>query len=108
ALGVRRFYWQTPRMASKVRVAVLGVGSLGKEHARIYAELAAAGLVEFAGLFDANPETAQKIAAKHNARLFTSVAEAVAHADALNIVTPTVTHFDLAKELLAQGRHVLV
>jgi len=93
---------------SKIRVAVLGVGSLGKEHARIYAELAAAGVVEFAGLYDANPETAQKIAAKHNARLFTSVAEAAAHADALNIVTPTITHFDLAKELLAQGKHVLV
>jgi predicted dehydrogenase len=81
---------------------------LGKEHARIYAELAAAGLVEFAGIFDNHLETAQKIAAKHNARLFTSVAEAAAQADALNIVTPTITHFDLARQLLAQGKHVLV
>ncbi len=111
ALSAARKTWHLPVVShsnSKIRVAVLGVGSLGKEHARIYAELAAAGLVEFAGLYDANPETAQKIAAKHNARLFTSVAEAVAHADALNIVTPTITHFDLAKELLAQGKHVLV
>jgi predicted dehydrogenase len=89
-------------------VAVLGVGSLGKEHARLYTELAAAGQVEFAGLFDANLETGRKIAAKHNARLFASVAEAAAHADALNIVTPTTTHFDLARHLLAQGKHVLV
>jgi len=93
---------------AKIRVAVLGVGSLGKEHARLYTELAAAGQVEFAGLFDANPETGRKIAAKHNARLFASVAEAAAHADALNIVTPTTTHFDLARHLLAQGKHVLV
>jgi predicted dehydrogenase len=93
---------------SKIRVAVLGVGSLGKEHARLYAELAAAGLVDFAGLFDANPETARKIAAKLNARVFTSMAEAAAGADALNIVTPTALHYDLAKQLLAQGRHVLV
>jgi len=93
---------------SKIRVAVLGVGSLGKEHARIYTELAAAGLVDFVGLYDAHLETAQKIGAKHNARVFNSVAEATAHADAVNIVTPTITHFELARELLTLGKHVLV
>ncbi len=87
---------------------MLGVGSLGKVHARVYAELAATGLVEFVGLYDANAKTAQEIGAKHNARVFQSVAEAAAHADALNIVTPTTSHFDLAKQLLAEGKHVLV
>ncbi len=87
---------------------MLGVGSLGKVHARVYAELAATGLVEFVGLYDANAKTAQEIGAKHNTRVFQSVAEAAAHADALNIVTPTTSHFDLAKQLLAQGKHVLV
>jgi predicted dehydrogenase len=95
-------------MTSRVKVAVLGVGSLGKEHTRIYAELAAAGLVEFAGIFDANADTARKIAAKHNVRIFNSVAEAASNADALNVVTPTVTHFELTKTLLSQGKHVLV
>jgi len=95
-------------MASKVRVAVLGTGSLGKEHARIYCELAAAGVVEFAGIFDADANTARRVGAKHQARIFNSAAEAAANADALNIVTPTVTHFELAKTLLAQGKHVLV
>ena len=107
ALGVRQVCWQTPRMA-KVKVAVLGTGSLGQNHVRIYAELAAAGLVEFAGVFDANADTARKIAARHNARVFNSIAEAAAASDALNIVTPTTTHFDIAKQLLAQGKHVLV
>ena len=73
----------------KIRVAVLGIGSLGQNHARIYAELAAAGQVEFAGIFDTNADTARKIAAKHNARIFNSIAEAAANADALNIATPT-------------------
>jgi predicted dehydrogenase len=95
-------------MASKVKVAVLGTGSLGQNHVRIYAELAATGFVEFVGIFDANTETARKIAAKHNVRIFNSVAEAAAAADALNIVTPTTTHFELAKLLLQQGKHVLV
>ncbi|MFZ0825941.1 MAG: Gfo/Idh/MocA family oxidoreductase [Verrucomicrobiia bacterium] len=95
-------------MASKVKVAVLGTGSLGQNHVRIYAELAAAGQVELAGIFDTQADTARKIAAKHNARIFNSVAEAAAASDALNIVTPTTTHFELAKMLLAQGKHVLV
>jgi predicted dehydrogenase len=95
-------------MASKVKVAVLGTGSLGQNHVRIYAELAAAGQVELAGIFDTQADTARKIAAKHNVRIFNSVAEAAAAADALNIVTPTTTHFELAKLLLQQGKHVLV
>lgn len=92
----------------KLRVAVLGTGALGKEHARIYAELAQSGVVEFAGVFDVSAEAAKRVAEKLRARVFTSVAEAAASADALSIVTPTVTHFDLAKQLLTQGKHVLV
>jgi predicted dehydrogenase len=95
-------------MPSKVKVAVLGTGSLGQNHVRIYAELAAAGQVEFAGIFDTNADTARKIASRHNARTFNSAAEAAAASDALNIVTPTTTHFELAKSLLQQGKHVLV
>ena len=95
-------------MASKVKVAVLGVGSLGQHHARLYAELAATGTIEFTGIYDAHAATAQKISAKLGVKVFNSIAEAAAASDALNIVTPTVTHYDLARQLLAQGKHVLV
>jgi len=95
-------------MVSPVNVAVLGVGSLGKEHARIYAELAAAGQVNFAGVYDVSTETARKFAEKYRVRAFSSASEAAAAADALSIVTPTHTHFELAKTLLQQGRHVIV
>lgn len=95
-------------MGSKVKVAVLGTGSLGKEHVRIYSELTAAGQVELVGVYDALPEAARKIGAKHNVPVFSSVAEAAAAADALSIVTPTITHYDLAKQLLAENKHVLV
>jgi predicted dehydrogenase len=92
----------------KIRVAVLGTGSLGKEHARIYAGLAAAGLVDFAGVYDIAADVGRRIAQKYHVPVFNSVAEAVAASDALNIVTPTTTHFELAQTLLAQGKHVLV
>ncbi len=95
-------------MSSKVKVAVLGTGSLGKEHARLYAELAATGQVDFAGVFDVNAEAARKIAEKFRVKAFASVAEAAAASESLSIVTPTTTHFDLAKSLLQQGKHLLV
>jgi predicted dehydrogenase len=95
-------------MTSKVRVAVLGVGSLGKEHARIYSELAAAGHVEFVGVYDIVAESARKYAQKYQVRAFDLITDAAAAADALNIVTPTTTHYDIAKTLLAAGKHVLV
>ncbi len=89
-------------------MAVLGVGSLGQHHARIYSELEKAGQVQFAGIYDANPDTAQKIGAKHGVKIFPSISEAAEHSDALNVATPTMTHFAIAKPLLALGKHVFV
>jgi predicted dehydrogenase len=94
--------------ADKVKVSVVGAGSLGKEHVRIYAGLAAANQVEFVGLYDVSAEAARKSAEKHHVRAFNSLAEAVAASDAVNVVTPTTTHFELAQALLQQGKHVLL
>lgn len=94
--------------AFALRVAVIGTGSLGKEHARIYGELAAAGLVQFTGVFDANADNARKVAEKVGTRVFATIDEAAASAEAFSVVTPTITHFDIAKKLLEAGKHVLV
>ncbi len=93
---------------AKIKVAVLGTGSLGQHHARIYSELAALGEVELTGIYDAHAETARKIAEKHKLRVFNSIAEAAENSEALNIATPTTTHFDIARQLLVQSKHVLV
>ena len=95
-------------MASKVKVAVLGTGSLGKEHVRIYAQLVASRSIDLVGLYDTNHEVARHIAAKHHTHALGSVAEIVEDADAVSIVTPTATHFELAKMFLERGKHVLV
>jgi len=87
---------------------VLGTGSLGKEHVRLYAELAAAGQVDLAGVYDASADTARRVAARHGARVFNSVAELAAACEALSIVTPTTTHYELARALLAEGKHLLI
>jgi predicted dehydrogenase len=95
-------------MPAKLKVAVIGVGSLGKEHARIYADLAAAGQIVLAGLYDVSAPQAAKIAGKLGVPFFASLEDALAGAEAFSIVTPTNTHFDLARRFIAAGKHVLV
>ena len=95
-------------MSSTLKVAVLGAGSLGKEHARIYAQLAAAGQIEFVGVYDVAPEAAARVADKYRVRAFNSLAAVADASEALSVVTPTTTHYELAKSLLEKGKHVLV
>ena len=95
-----------PGVSDVVKVAVLGVGGLG-HHARIYAEMEQAGDVEIVGLYDPNLERAREIAEKNGVRALESM-EAVEQADGVSIVTPTVTHHELASKFLKAGRHVLV
>jgi predicted dehydrogenase len=95
-------------MSAPIHIAVFGTGSLGKEHARLYADLAAAGRIQFAGIYDTNPDTAKKFADKYHTRAFPTADEAIANSTAASIVTPTHTHFDIAKKLLQAGKHVLV
>ncbi len=92
-------------MSRKIRVGVAGVGHMGKEHARIYAELPEAELV---GVHDSDPETARKIAGKCKTRAFSSLEEMVEAVEAASIVTPTTTHLAIAEPFLKKGKHVLV
>jgi predicted dehydrogenase len=95
-------------MSNKLRVGVIGTGSLGKEHARIYADMAEAGHVDFAGVHDLASDAARKIADKYRTRYFASVQEIADTCDALSVVTPTSTHYQVAKTLLERGKHLLV
>lgn len=95
-------------MSDKVRVAVVGVGALGKEHARIYAELGKDEPVELVGVMDADPLAARTHANRHGVRQIATLEEAVGLVDAVSIVTPTVTHYPVAKAFLEAGRHVLL
>ena len=97
-----------PGVSDVVKVAVLGVGGLGQHHARIYAEMEQAGDVEFVGLYDPNLERAREIAEKNGVRALESMEAALEQADGVSIVTPTVTHHELASEFLKAGCHVLV
>ena len=92
----------------KLRVAAIGVGSLGRHHARNYAELAAEGRVDLVGVCDVNPDTAAKLAAEHKTAKFSDWKELLDKVDAVSIATPTETHCEIACAFLENGIHALV
>ncbi|PYS85792.1 MAG: UDP-N-acetyl-D-glucosamine dehydrogenase, partial [Acidobacteria bacterium] len=92
----------------KLRVAAIGVGSLGRHHARNYAELSREGRVEFVGTCDANPETAKRVAADNECSSFTDWQELLGKVDVVSIATPTETHCEIACAFLERGVHTLV
>ncbi|MFC6976832.1 Gfo/Idh/MocA family oxidoreductase [Halomicroarcula sp. GCM10025709] len=87
-----------------VAVGVVGVGAMGRHHARIYAENPATELV---GVVDQDTERAQEIATKRNTRVL-SFDELLDAADAVSVATPTAYHAQIAWEALGAGVHVLV
>ncbi|MGC9036706.1 MAG: Gfo/Idh/MocA family oxidoreductase [Verrucomicrobiia bacterium] len=90
------------------KLAVIGTGALGKEHARICAELSKSGEALFSGVYDINKAVAEKIAANYGVKVFDSIADAISECDAANIVTPTITHYEIAAQFLKNKRHVFV
>lgn len=90
---------------SNIRLGVVGTGSMGKNHARIFAETPGA---KFTAILDQNADTARAIAGQYGAQPVTDLDAFADAVDAATIATPTVTHFDIAKRLLERGKHVLV
>ena len=91
--------------APKIRCGVVGVGSLGQHHARIYASLPGAELV---GLYDTSVARASEISEKFGCRRFGSIGELAAVCDAVSVVVPTDLHEKVALPLLAAGCHLLI
>lgn len=93
------------RAKGRIRCGVVGVGSLGQHHARIYAQLPGA---ELAGIYERDDKRAEEICGRHGCRRFASIEEVGASCDAASIVVPTDRHAEVALPLLARGCHLLI
>jgi predicted dehydrogenase len=91
-----------------LRTAVIGVGSLGSQHARIHAALAAEGLSQFTTVCDLNEETARAVSGERKTDWTTNWRELIGRVDAVSVAVPTEAHCEIACELLESGIHVLV
>jgi predicted dehydrogenase len=89
----------------KIRVAVIGVGALGRHHARILAQLPD---VELSAVVDINEARAREIAGTVNTEWLTDPAALIAHVDAVTVAVPTESHLKVALPFLQRGIAVLV
>jgi len=87
------------------KVAVIGVGHLGKQHARLYAELEG---VELSGVVDIISSRAQEIAGLYKTTAYTDYRELFGKVDAVSLAIPTIDHARIALDLLEHGIDVLV
>jgi predicted dehydrogenase len=88
-----------------VKIGVLGAGHLGKIHIKLLKEIKGFQLV---GFFDPEKENAKKIAAELNVKNFDSMSDLLDEVDAIDIVTPTISHFDCAVDALKKGKHIFI
>ncbi len=91
-----------------LKAAAIGVGSLGRHHARNYAEFAREGRLEFIGACDLNEETARQVSVENDSAWFADWTELLDKADLVSVATPTETHREIACAFLERGVHVLV
>jgi virulence factor len=78
---------------------------MGKSHCRVYSSLPRADLV---GVCDEDPDVGRKVALQYQVPFYSEVDQLLKHVDAVSVVTPTPTHFDLAMRCLEKGVHVLL
>ncbi|MBA3272338.1 MAG: Gfo/Idh/MocA family oxidoreductase, partial [Chthoniobacterales bacterium] len=90
---------------SKIRVGVVGVGHIGKNHARLYAEL---GSAEFSAIYDTDTAKAEELAREFGTTAAASLDEFAERVDAASVATPTSSHFAVAQKLLESGKHLLI
>ncbi len=89
----------------KLRVAVIGVGHLGEYHVQKYKAIPN---VELVGVVDANPDRADEIAGRYEIAAYTDHEKILGMVDAVSLAVPTEMHFEVAKDILSKGVHLLI
>lgn len=91
--------------SEKLKVGVIGVGALGRHHTRLYKE---SPNCELAGIYDANPEVAQRIADEFGVAIYSTIDSLADVCDGLSIAVPSDWHHDVAVPLLKKKKHLLI
>ena len=88
-----------------LKIGVLGAGHLGKIHLNCIKQIEQYDLV---GFYDPDSVTAQQVEAEMNVRCFSSIDALIDAVDVVDIVTPTIRHFECASKALQKRRHVFI
>lgn len=88
-----------------LKIGVLGTGHLGKIHLRLLKEIEAFELV---GFYDLNKEVSEKVSKEIGVPFFENLDDLIDACDAIDIVTPTLSHYDCAVKALKKSKHVFI
>ena len=88
-----------------LKAGVLGAGHLGKIHLRLLQE---SDKYELVGFYDPNKENADKVVTEYGYKYFETVESLIDAVDVVDIVTPTLSHFDCAKQAIEKGKHIFI
>src|SRR6266446_7488862 len=92
-------------MSEYIRLGIVGVGSIGKNHARIYSALPG---VKFSAILDTNGDVANAISREQGVPAVATLEEFASLVDAATVSTPTPHHYEIGKFLLKHGKHLLI
>lgn len=88
-----------------LKIGVLGAGHLGKIHIKCIKEI---DNYEFMGFYDPNEEISEKVIKEFGIKRYKSIDKLIADVDVVDIVTPTVSHYECAKIALKESKHVFI
>jgi len=88
-----------------MKIGVLGAGHLGKIHIRILKEI---NEFELVGFYDSDEANASVMSKEFNLKAFSSIDELIDAVDVVDIVTPTLTHYDCAVRALKKSKHIFI
>ncbi|MBT2160972.1 Gfo/Idh/MocA family protein [Zobellia barbeyronii] len=88
-----------------LRVGVLGAGHLGKIHLRLLNE---SDKYELVGFYDADAINGKKVADEFGYQYYDNINKLIEAVDVVDIVTPTLSHFDCAKKAIEKGKHIFI
>lgn len=88
-----------------VKIGLIGVGHLGRIHLRLLKEI---DTIQLVGIYDHNAEHARAVSREFGVKAFSSADELIPEVDALDIVTPTISHYEYAVQALKNSKHVFI
>jgi len=88
-----------------LKAGVLGAGHLGKIHLRLLKQSEKYNLV---GFYDADEGNGKKVEAEFGYKFFNSIDALIDAVDVVDIVTPTLSHYDCAKQAISKGKHIFI
>ncbi len=90
---------------NKLKIGLLGLGHLGKIHAKC---INMTDCYDFVGCYDINVENSRQITDNLGIRSFKNLETLLDAVDVVDIVTPTITHFELAQKAIEKGKHIFI